>query len=100
MSVIKLTVLFFIYITDYLIKLRFLISCFKTNNKEKYPTLFFCGNLVDLNEAHLHEDFHYKENDGMTGATHLIQSFLAISSDIRRVRSLANYRSLVFTKKV
>ena len=43
----------------------------------------------------LSSDFHYKENDGTTGAAHLIQtSFLAISPDIRRIRSLANHRRL------
>ena len=41
-------------------------------------------------------DFHCKENDGTTGAAHLIQTSLAISPDIRRVRSLANHRSLDF----
>ena len=45
-------------------------------------------------------DFHCKENDGTTGKAHLIQTFLAISPEIRRVRSLANHRSLVFAKKV
>ena len=33
-------------------------------------------------------DFHCKENYGTNGAAHFIQTLLAISSDIRRVRSL------------
>ena len=48
----------------------------------------------------LSSDFHCRENDGKTGAAHLIQTYLAISTDIRRVRSLANYRSLVFAKRI
>ena len=48
----------------------------------------------------LSSDIHCKENDKTTGAVHLIQTFLAISPDIRRVRSLANHRSLLFCQKV
>ena len=40
-----------------------------------------------------------KENDGMTGAAHLIQTFLAISPDIRRVRSLVNTQESGFLPK-
>ena len=47
----------------------------------------------------LSSGFHCKENDGTTGAAHLIQTFLAISPDIRRVRSLANHRNQVFRQK-
>ena len=36
----------------------------------------------------LSSDFHSKKNDGTTGAAHLYQTFLAISPDIRRVRSV------------
>ena len=35
-------------------------------------------------------DFHCKENDGTIGPVQLIQIFLVISPDIRRIRSLAN----------
>ena len=45
---------------------------------EKYPTFFFCENLMDFNEAHLHEEslnlhtnmwiFICKENDRTTRA--------------------------------
>ena len=42
----------------------------------------------------LSSDFHCKENDGTARAAHLFQTFLTISPDIRRVRSLANHRSL------
>ena len=46
-------------------------------------------------------DFHCKENEGMTGAAHLIEFFfLAMSPDIRRVRSLTNVRSLDFRKNI
>ena len=44
-------------------------------------------------------DFHCKENDGTTGAAHLIQTFSDTSPDIRRVRGLLNHRSLVFREK-
>ena len=47
----------------------------------------------------LPSDFHFKKNDGTTGAAHLIQTFVAISPDIMRARSLANHRSLVFRQK-
>ena len=43
--------------------------------------------------------FHCKENDGMTGAAYLIQTFLAISPHIRRVRRLVKHRRLAFLKK-
>ena len=47
----------------------------------------------------LSSHFHCKENDGIIGAAHLIQTFLAISPGIKRVRSLVNHKSLVFCHK-
>jgi hypothetical protein len=44
-------------------------------------------------------DFHCKEKNETTGAVHLIQTFLVISPEISRVRSLANHRNLVFHQK-
>ena len=47
----------------------------------------------------LSSDFYCKENEGTTGAAHLIQTSLTIFPGIRRVRSLANQRSLVFRQR-
>ena len=56
--------------------------------------------LSDAVSSALISDFHCKENERTTGAAHFIQVFfLAISSDIRKLKSLANHRSLVFCQK-
>ena len=55
----------------------------------------------------LSSDFYCKENDGTTGTAHLIQTIwqkyqtlvvclAPYSPDIRRIRNLANHRSLEF----
>ena len=47
----------------------------------------------------LSSDFHCKENNGTTEAAHMIRTFVTIFPDLRRVRSLANNRSLFFRQK-
>ena len=47
----------------------------------------------------LWSDFHCKENAG-TRAAHLIQTFLVVSPDIRRIMSLANYTILIFYSQI
>ena len=75
-----------------------------TLNLHTQTWIFSCWPIASVDgKLHLNEvvfsDFHCKENDGTTGTAHLIQTFLAISPDIRRGGSLSNHRILVFCQK-